>query len=70
MSPCPTGWSDTDEDGVEVYCCEQPGGAMECRTITPEHDECVIVEGEDGSMQVSCDETDVRAVKEAEENGK
>jgi hypothetical protein len=31
-----------------------------------EHTECVIVEGEDGSMQVSCDEDDVKAVKEAE----
>ena len=55
---------------MEVYCCEQPGGGMECRTITPEHDECVIVDGPDGSVRVSCDENDVRAVKEAEENDK
>lgn len=73
IEPCLVGWSETDEDGVKVYCCEQPGGGMECRTVSSDHSECVIVEGDDGSMQVSCDENDVKAVKikasQAKEDG-
>ena len=26
IEPCLVGWSDKDEEGVDVYCCEQPGG--------------------------------------------
>lgn len=74
IEPCLVGWSETDAAGVEVYCCEQPGGGMECRTVSSDHSECVIVEGEDGSMHVSCDEDDVVAVKlkakQAEEVGR
>eukprot|EP00740_Mantoniella_antarctica_P006703 CAMPEP_0181364570 /NCGR_PEP_ID=MMETSP1106-20121128/9488_1 /TAXON_ID=81844 /ORGANISM="Mantoniella antarctica, Strain SL-175" /LENGTH=132 /DNA_ID=CAMNT_0023479355 /DNA_START=206 /DNA_END=604 /DNA_ORIENTATION=+ len=67
IEPCLVGWSENAEDGVEIYCCEQPGGGMECRTVTSEHTECVVVEGDDGTMMLSCDEGDVKAAKEAED---
>ena len=51
IEPCLVGWSDVDENGVEVYCCEQPGGAMQCKTIeaNPEHEECELEVQDDGS---------------------
>jgi len=55
IEPCLVGWSDVDDNGVEVYCCEQPGGAMECKTLTPRnHQECAIVDGPDGKLTVNC----------------
>ena len=30
IEPCLVGWTDVDENGVDVYCCEQPGGAIQC----------------------------------------
>ena len=71
IEPCLVGWSERDEDGVEVYCCEQPGGGMECRTVGGAHDECVLKEDEiTGEMTVSCDEKDVKAAKrETDEEG-
>lgn len=67
IEPCLVGWSEKAEDGVEVYCCEQPGGGKECRTVTSEHTECVLVEDEQGELTVSCDQDVVKAAKEAEE---
>lgn len=60
IEPCLVGWSDVDENGVEVYCCEQPGGAMQCKTIeaNPEHEECELEVQDDGSLDISCDEDD------------
>lgn len=60
IEPCLVGWSDKDENGVDVYCCEQPGGAIQCKTFAaePEHDECEIEEQPDGSLDISCDEDD------------
>jgi hypothetical protein len=60
IEPCLVGWSDKDEEGVDVYCCEQPGGAIQCKTfaVEPEHDECEIEEQPDGSLDISCDEDD------------
>ena len=60
IEPCLVGWSDVDENGVEVYCCEQPGGAMQCKTIeaNPEHEECELEVQDDGSLDISCDEND------------
>ena len=45
---------------MDVYCCEQPGGAIQCKTFAaePEHDECEIEEQPDGSLDISCDEDD------------
>ena len=40
---------------VEVICCEQPGGGIECRTVTPrDHKECEVVEGIDGLPEIKC----------------
>ena len=44
---------DKDSNGVEMYCCEQPDGSMECRTMTPQHEECEIFD-EDGDVKVDC----------------
>ena len=40
-------------NGVEMYCCEQPDGSMECRTMTPSHEECEIFD-ENGDVKVDC----------------
>ena len=60
IEPCLVGWTDVDENGTEVYCCEQPGGAIQCKTIeaSPEHEECELMEQVDGSLDISCDEDD------------
>jgi len=60
IEPCLVGWTDVDDNGVDVYCCEQPGGAIQCKTIAadPEHEECELMEQIDGSLDVSCDEDD------------
>ena len=46
IEPCLVGWTDVDENGTDVYCCEQPGGAIQCKTIeaSPEHEECELME--------------------------
>ena len=60
IEPCLVGWTDVDENGIDVYCCEQPGGAIQCKTIeaSPEHEECELMEQVDGSLDISCDEDD------------
>ena len=60
IEPCLVGWTDVDENGIDVYCCEQPGGAIQCKTVeaNPEHEECELMEQVDGSLDISCDEDD------------
>ena len=60
IEPCLVGWTDVDENGIDVYCCEQPGGMIQCKTIeaNPEHEECELMEQLDGSLDISCDEDD------------
>ena len=60
IEPCLVGWSDVDENGVDVYCCEQPGGAVQCNTVSanPQHEECELETKPDGSLDISCDEDD------------
>jgi hypothetical protein len=43
-----------------VYCCEQPGGAIQCKTVAanPKHEECALETQPDGSFDISCDEDD------------
>ena len=53
IEPCLVGFVDKDSNGVEMYCCEQPDGSMECRTMTPQHEECEIFD-EDGDVKVDC----------------
>ena len=53
IEPCLVGYVDKDTNGVEMYCCEQPDGSMECRTMTPSHEECEIFD-ENGDVQVDC----------------
>ena len=53
IEPCLVGYVDKDTNGVEMYCCEQPDGTMECRTMTPEHEECEIFD-ENGDVKVDC----------------
>ena len=56
IEPCLVGWSDKDENGVDVYCCEQPGGEVACQVAdTTEKVECAIIEDEEtGEMTVDC----------------
>lgn len=71
IEPCLVGWSETDENGVEAYCCEQPGGGMECRTVSNEHTECELVTNEDGELVVNCsvdDEEEDKAAKAREDD--
>ena len=58
IEPCLVGWSDTDENGVDVYCFEQPGGAIQCKTVAanPKHEECALQTQPDGRFDISCDE--------------
>lgn len=53
IEPCLVGYVDKDTNGVEMYCCEQPDGSMECRTMTPSHEECEIFD-ENGDVKVDC----------------
>ena len=53
IEPCLVGYVDKDTNGVEMYCCEQPDGSMECRTMTPSHAECEIFD-ENGDVKVDC----------------
>lgn len=53
IEPCLVGYVDKDSNGVEMYCCEQPDGSMECRTMTPSHEECEIFD-ENGDVKVDC----------------
>ena len=53
IEPCLVGYVDKDSNGVEMYCCEQPDGTLECRTMTPEHEECEIFD-ENGDVKVEC----------------
>ena len=53
IEPCLVGYVDKDTNGVEMYCCEQPDGSMECRTLTPSHEECEIFD-ENGDVKVDC----------------
>ena len=57
IEPCLVGWTDADER-IDVYCCEQPGGAIQCKTVeaNPEHEECELMEQVDGSLDINCDE--------------
>ena len=60
IEPCLVGWSDKDEEGVDVYCCEQPGGGTVCKTNTPvDQQECDVIEDDEGDLSVSCDDDDV-----------
>jgi hypothetical protein len=47
---------DEDQDyalEAEMYCCEQPDGTIECRTMTPEHTDCAIIDGPEG-LKIDC----------------
>ena len=71
IEPCLVGWSETDENGVEAYCCEQPGGGMECRTVSDDHAACELVTNEDGELVVNCsvdDEEEDKAAKAREDD--
>lgn len=60
IEPCLVGWSDKDENGVDVYCCEQPGGGVVCKTVNPvDQQECEVVEDEKGDLTVACDDDEV-----------
>jgi len=54
IEPCLVGWSDVDENGIEMYCCEQPGGATACKTTGGSvANECRVVETAEG-MKIDC----------------
>jgi len=53
IEPCLVGYVDKDSNGVEMYCCEQPDGTIECRTMTPEHTDCAIIDGPEG-QKIDC----------------
>ena len=60
IEPCLVGWSDKDEEGVDVYCCEQHGGGTVCKTINPvDQQECDVIEDDEGNLSVSCDDDEV-----------
>jgi hypothetical protein len=56
IEPCLVGWADTDANGADVYCCEQPGGEVVCRVADATRTEdCAIVEDETtGALTVDC----------------
>ena len=54
IEPCLVGWSDTDEHGIEMYCCEQPGGEIVCKTVGGEvHEECRVEDTPEG-LKINC----------------
>ena len=60
IEPCLVGWTDVDENGTDVYCCEQPGGGVVCKTVNPvDQQECEVVEDEKGDLTVACDDDEV-----------
>ena len=54
IEPCLVGWSDTDEHGIEMYCCEQPGGEIVCKTTGgATHEECRVEDTPEG-LKINC----------------
>ena len=54
IEPCLVGFVTKDENGIEMYCCEQPDGSLECKTLTSSHESCEVIEGKDGELRVNC----------------
>ena len=60
IGPCLVGWSDQDENRVDVFCCEQLGGGVVYKTVNPvDQQECEVVEDEAGGLTVACDDDEV-----------
>ena len=59
IEPCLVGWSDKGENGVDVYCCEQPGGGVVCKTVNLVDQQEAGVEDEKGDLTVACDDDEV-----------
>jgi hypothetical protein len=54
IEPCLVGWSSIDSNGIEMYCCEQPGGEMVCKTTGTRHEECAVVRDANGETKINC----------------
>ena len=54
MEPCLVGWADTDSNGEDVYCCEEPGGGVRCVSAGEKVDCAVVEDDETGELAVDC----------------